>query len=144
MNKNGSARYHAKKAFEAERAHVRAAVVYGLKQAGFVVRQQVYACNHTVDIEVMLQGGKSFLVQVGWQKDPEEQYIFNKDFLALMADKYRSTPLYFAVGVGKKSPVLRLDEPLLEKFISPAPGGFFELEKLEPRSSSKEPESLIV
>lgn len=137
MSKNGSARYHAKKAFEAERTHVRAAVVYGLKQAGFVVRQQVYACNHTVDIEVMLQGGKSFLVQAGWQKDPDEPYIFDKDFLALMADKYPGTPLHFAVGVGKDSPLLRFDEPLLEKFINPDPGGFFELEKLEPLSSSK-------
>ena len=137
MNNNGSARYHAKKAFEAERARVRAAVAYGLEQAGYGVRQQLYASGYTVDIEVKLEEGKSFLVQVGWQKDPEEQYIFDKDFLALMADKYRSTPLYFAVGVGKDSPLIRLDEPLLEKVISPDPGGFFELEKLEPLSQQQ-------
>lgn len=130
MKNSGSATHHAKKAFEAERARVRAAVAYGLKQAGYVVRQQVYACGSLVDIEVMLQEGRSFVVQVGWQKDPEEQYIFDKDFRALMADKYGDTPLYFAVGVGKGCPLLRLDEPLLERFVSKDPRGFSELAKL--------------
>lgn len=144
MNNNGSARYHAKKAFEAERTRVRAAVAYSLELAGYVVRQQVYVCNYTLDIQVMLPEGKSFFVQAGWQENPGETYIFDKDFLAMMADKCGNTPLYFAVGVGKGSPLLRLDERLLKKFISPDPGGFFELEKLESSSTCKEPESVIV
>lgn len=128
---------------EHDRDYATQAVSSALVRSVHTVVQHVPMLHHRVSLIAQRPAEDRFVVQIEWQGTPDEPYTIDEDLRSELEAMFLC-PVYFAVGVGKSSPLLRLEGPLMTKVDAPAPGGLFEIEKLKPFVAEREPESVIV